>query len=111
MLVALECALTAEGFEVVTAERGAQAWLRMAEQAPDLIVTDYKMPGLTGLELCRQLRARVAWSRIPVILYTAANVPLDTRLYDLRIMKPADLDELVREIRALLASATHQELI
>ena len=48
----------AEGYEVETAARGDEADTRLKEMTPDLVVLDWMMPGLSGIELCRRLRAR-----------------------------------------------------
>ena len=50
--------LEAEGYEVETAGRGDEADTRLKESTPDLVVLDWMLPGLSGIELCRRLRAR-----------------------------------------------------
>ena len=50
--------LEAEGYEVETVARGDEADMRLQESAPDLVVLDWMLPGLSGIELCRRLRAR-----------------------------------------------------
>ncbi len=52
--------LEAEGYEVETAARGDEADTRLKESSPDLVVLDWMLPGLSGIELCRRLRARPA---------------------------------------------------
>ena len=65
------------GFNVVTARDGQEA-LEMAQQErPDLIITDYHMPQLSGLELCQRLKQDPATSGIPAIMLTARGYHLD----------------------------------
>ncbi len=69
--------LTNAGFNVVTACDGQEALeLAMAER-PDLLITDYHMPQLSGLELCQRLRQDPATSGIPTIMLTARGYTLD----------------------------------
>jgi CheY-like chemotaxis protein len=65
------------GFKVITARDGQEA-LEMAQQAhPDLLITDYHMPQLSGLELCQRLKQDVATSNIPAIMLTARGYHLE----------------------------------
>jgi two-component system, OmpR family, phosphate regulon response regulator PhoB len=97
--------LTGEGFRAITACSGAEALLRMQQQLP--IITDYMMPGMTGLELCRRLRVCEETRHTPIILHTALRLPPVSWLYDWTLIKPTDLDVFATEIRALLAR-THR---
>jgi two-component system alkaline phosphatase synthesis response regulator PhoP len=58
------------GFEVLTADNGADAYALACEHKPDIMITDYQMPGLTGLELIEKLRATPETTSIPVIMLT-----------------------------------------
>ena len=93
-----------EGFEVITARNGPDALLRVQERCPDLIITDYTMPGMTGLDLCKRLRASRVMRLIPIILYTGVSLPADSQLYDRIVAKPADLRAFAIQIRVLLAA-------
>jgi CheY-like chemotaxis protein len=104
VLEALELFLMSEDFAVITARNGAEALLRVQEQWPDLIITDYRMPGMTGLELCKRLRVSRVMRRIPIILHTAVSFPADSPLYDRTVAKPVDLHALAIQIRVLLAA-------
>jgi DNA-binding response OmpR family regulator len=65
------------GYRVVTARDGQEA-LELAEQErPDLIITDYHMPQLSGLELCQKLKEKASTSGIPAIMLTARGYHLD----------------------------------
>lgn len=61
------------GYEVVTADNGAQAYELACDQKPDIIVTDFQMPVMTGLELVEKLRENQETRDIPVILLTARS--------------------------------------
>src|ERR1035437_7681184 len=63
--------LEAEGYEVETAARGDEADTRLKESSPDLVVLDWMLPGLSGIELCRRLRARPETRQLPIIMLTA----------------------------------------
>jgi two-component system phosphate regulon response regulator PhoB len=105
-LTILRLFLSAEGFEVITAGGVTEALLRVQEQLPDLIITDYAMPGKTGLDLCRQLRSHPKTQHIPIVLHTGADLPpTETPPYDALYAKPASLAQLVRRVRSLLAAS------
>jgi CheY-like chemotaxis protein len=97
--------LSKEGYIVMTASSGAEALLRMQERLPDFVITDDTMPGTTGQEMCRHLRAQNETRHIPIILYTALKLPADSPLYDRTLIKPTDLRVFACEIRALLAAS------
>lgn len=61
------------GFELVaTADDGDRAWAALREHSPDLAVLDVSMPGLTGLEVCRRVRADAAFPSLTIVLVSAA---------------------------------------
>ena len=96
--------LVGEGFRVVAATSGAQALTICRDQHPDLAIVDVMMPGMTGFELCDLLRADVACREIPIIVYSAHETRAysNTGLYDVAFQKPAEPDELLEAVRALL---------
>ncbi|MCJ2079990.1 phosphate regulon transcriptional regulator PhoB [Methylobacterium sp. J-090] len=102
--------LEAEGFVVDTAARGDEADIRMQEQVPDLVLLDWMLPGLSGIELCRRIRARRETERLPVIMLTARGEESD-RIRGLGtgaddyIVKPFSVPELLARVRALLRRA------
>src|SRR5258708_26641369 len=67
-LEGLQLLLCAEGFEVVTASDGQEALELLAAEDVDLVVTDYKMPRMDGLELCSRLQLDPRFSAIPLII-------------------------------------------
>jgi two-component system phosphate regulon response regulator PhoB len=95
------------GFATEQAFDGDQALTLIAERIPDLIVLDWMLPHLSGLELCRQLRRRRDTGAIPIIMLTARAEEQD-RLRGLEtgaddyITKPFSIDELIARIRAVL---------
>jgi two-component system phosphate regulon response regulator PhoB len=102
--------LEAEGYEVDCAARGDEAELRLREQLPDLIVLDWMLPGLSGIELCRRIRTRSETERLPIIMLTARGEEGD-RVRGLAtgaddyIVKPFSVPELLARVRALLRRA------
>jgi signal transduction histidine kinase/CheY-like chemotaxis protein len=95
-----------EYYAVTEAENGMEALEKINEHRPDLIITDLMMPGLDGLNLCRQLKQDPAFSQIPIILITAKS-PETGRIEgmeagaDAYIAKPFGLEELLRKIEQL----------
>ncbi|MCA9147520.1 MAG: response regulator [Phycisphaerales bacterium] len=79
------------GFEVVTAGDGEEAFAAAKAESPDLVITDYQMPYLSGLELCARLRNDAETSQIPVIMLTARGFSLgddDTKDTNIRKVLP-----------------------
>ncbi|WP_420863579.1 phosphate regulon transcriptional regulator PhoB [Algirhabdus cladophorae] len=99
--------LQAEGFAVRTAHDGEEALLCVAEAAPDLILLDWMLPIVSGIEVCRQLKSRAATNAIPVIMLSARSEDtdkvrgLDTGADDY-LTKPYSVSELVARVRAQL---------
>jgi two-component system alkaline phosphatase synthesis response regulator PhoP len=65
------------GYEVITADNGTDAYALACEHKPDIVITDYQMPGLTGLELIEKLRSTPQTAAIPVIMLTARGFAID----------------------------------
>jgi len=99
--------LAAEGFEVITAANGEEALVLVGERAPDIVVLDWMMPRVSGLEVCRRLKARAATRDLPVLMLSARSEEadlvrgLETGADDY-VAKPFALAELMARIRALL---------
>jgi two-component system, cell cycle response regulator DivK len=103
-----EVYLRAYGFEVLTAADGRQALACASTSLPDIVVMDLEMPGLSGFEVARALRAQDATRHIPLIASTGHShtAQLDEARrsgFDAIIVKPCEPDALVLEIRRLLA--------
>ncbi len=91
------------GYAVITASNGAIALDRVRETLPDLIVTDYMMPVMTGTELCAALAREPDWRRIPVILCSAAaEIPVPPGEQVETARKPLSFDTLHGMIRRRL---------
>ena len=69
--------LEAEGFDVVMADNGEDALLLVAEEQPDLIVLDWMLPRVSGIEVCRQVKADPATRNIPIIMLSARSEEVD----------------------------------
>lgn len=97
--------LAAEGYRLALAGDGEEALLLVQESPPDLIVLDWMLPGLSGIELCRRLKARPATRAIPLIMLTARSDEsdllrgLETGADDY-MTKPYSVAELIARIHA-----------
>lgn len=107
--------LEAEGYAVERVERGDEAELRIAETPPDLVILDWMLPGVSGLEICRRLRARESTRTLPVIMLTARGEEGE-RVRGLAVgaddyvVKPFSVPELMARVRALLRRAKPERL-
>jgi two-component system phosphate regulon response regulator PhoB len=105
--------LEAEGFRVMGAESGDEAVERIRDGVPDLILLDWMLPGLSGIELCRRWRAREETARTPIIMITARGEE-EERVRGLAtgaddyVVKPFSIPELLARINALLRRANPQ---
>ena len=95
------------GYEVTTVENGEQAFEQACEINPDIIITDYQMPVMTGLELVEKLRGCEQTKEIPVIMLTARSFDIEQEVRDkLKISaclsKPFSPKELLRNIEDVL---------
>ena len=99
--------LAAQGYQVSQASSGEDGLERMAEVLPDLVVLDWMLPGISGIEVCRQIKRAKATCNVPVIMLTARGEEadrvrgLDTGADDY-VVKPYSVNELIARIRALL---------
>ena len=99
--------LEAEGYQVRRAENGEEAMLLIDEAAPDIIILDWMMPLLSGIEVCRRVKSRAETRDIPVIMLSARSEEvdavrgLDTGAYDY-VIKPYNLRELMARVRGQL---------
>jgi two-component system, OmpR family, KDP operon response regulator KdpE len=107
----LKTTLSAQGYAIRTAADGMQALLEMKTWAPDLIITDLRMPNMDGLELCRQVRSQ---SRIPIIVLSVKGEEtikveaLDAGADDY-VTKPFSVKELLARVRAALRRTYTEE--
>jgi two-component system phosphate regulon response regulator PhoB len=99
-----------EGYQTVVADNGERALRLVEEIEPDLIILDWMLPEVSGIEVCRRLRARPETKRVPIIMLTARGEEgdrirgLETGADDY-IVKPYSPAEMVARVRALLRRA------
>lgn len=107
----IELELSSEGYNINVAHDGLTGLTMAREAPPDLLILDWMMPGMTGLEVCRRLRA--TGSKVPVILLTAKDevsdrvAGLDAGADDY-VVKPFSIEELLARVRAHLRR-NHEE--
>ena len=107
--------LEAARYTVETASRGDEAEIKLRENPPDLVILDWMLPGLSGIEICRRLRARSETRQIPIIILTARGEESE-RIRGLAtgaddyIVKPFSVPELLARIRALLRRASPERV-
>jgi adenylate cyclase len=108
--------LGARGYEVVTAASGAEALERLAAQRPDLVLLDVVMPGMSGYEVCRAIRAAEATRLLPVVMVTALD-PSEERVKGIEagaddfLAKPIQTAELFARVRSLLRIRELHEMV
>lgn len=99
--------LEAEGFDVITADNGEDGLILVDENDPDLIVLDWMMPQLSGIEVCRRLKSNSKTRQIPVIMLSARAEEVD-RVRGLEtgaddyVVKPYSVIELMARVKAHL---------
>jgi len=99
--------LTAEGFDVTAAENGDDALIYVDEVQPDIIVLDWMLPGVSGIEICRRLKMRPETRQIPIIMLSARSDEVD-RVRGLEtgaddyVSKPYSIVELMARVRTQL---------
>ena len=104
-LHALSEMLTKRGYQVRTAENGEDAWRRLQEEKPDLILMDVVMPRQNGFQLTRAITRDPQFVDVPVIMCTSKNQETD-RVWGMRqgardyVVKPVNPDELMSKIKA-----------
>ncbi|NBB81585.1 MAG: phosphate regulon transcriptional regulatory protein PhoB [Verrucomicrobia bacterium] len=102
--------LEAEGFRVSRAENGEEALMLVEEGAPDLIVLDWMLPNVSGIEVCRQIKTRSDTRGVPIIMLSARSEEVD-RVRGLEtgaddyVVKPYSVVELMARVRAQLRRA------
>jgi two-component system, chemotaxis family, response regulator PixH len=98
--------LRESGYSVISAVSAKEALNLAIEQKPDVIVTDIVMPGMSGFELCRNLKKNPATEKVPVVICTSKNQEID-RLWGMKqgadayITKPFTREQLVRAIKSV----------
>lgn len=104
----IELLLENEGYKVKTANNGTKGLAAIKEQCPELIILDWMMPEISGLEIIKYIKSRRLGSNIPIVLLTA-NTNLEyehTQQVDALCYKPFHVENLLNEIKYLLSSQT-----
>ncbi|KUF11649.1 phosphate regulon transcriptional regulator PhoB [Pseudoponticoccus marisrubri] len=102
--------LEAEGFRVARAENGEEALVLIDEENPDIIVLDWMLPNVSGIEVCRQIKTRPETRNVPIIMLSARSEEVD-RVRGLEtgaddyVVKPYSVVELMARVRAQLRRA------
>ncbi len=103
----LEYNLSKEGFDIALAGDGEEALLKIEEEAPDLVILDWMLPNVSGIEVCRRLRTKSETRNLPIIMLTARAEEAD-RIRGLEtgaddyLTKPFSTNELIARVRAVL---------
>jgi pilus assembly protein CpaE len=102
------------GHQAVLSAEGADGLAKALADPPDLAIIDVMMPGITGYEICRQLRANPSTRSLPIIILTARAQPVDRDAAldagaDAYLVKPVIMEELLEQIDALLVEQTADE--
>jgi two-component system phosphate regulon response regulator PhoB len=99
-----------EGYAVDTVGRGDEAEIKLRESLPDLVILDWMLPGVSGIEICRRLRTRSSSDKLPILMLTARGEEservrgLATGADDY-VVKPFSVPELIARVNALLRRA------
>lgn len=107
VLVLVRILLESEGFKVSTVESGEKALELLGSDSFDLLVLDVVMPGLSGLDVLRRIRARREYSGLPVLVFTALGREVDLMLEpenkaDAYLRKPFTKAQMVETVKSLL---------
>ena len=99
--------LEAEGFRTSKAENGEEALMMVAEETPDVIVLDWMLPSVSGIEVCRQLKTRAETKGVPIIMLSARSEEVDKVRgletgADDYVVKPYSVSELMARVRTQL---------
>jgi len=100
---ALQALLESESHRVVCATNGADALAQLSVTGVDLVVTDWAMPVMDGLRLCRQMRSNAVLQTIPILLVSSKTAPQRDGTWDVFLRKPFAPRQLLQTIQSLTA--------
>ena len=106
----LQFALTNRGFEVEVATNGLEAWNRVQNEQFDLVITDIRMPEMTGIEFCSQLRTLEGYQFTPIVIETGFAADMDPAVFQElgiaeMINKPFNPSDLAQSVEKCLAAS------
>jgi two-component system, chemotaxis family, response regulator PixH len=106
MQILIQC-LQQGGINVLIAQSGEEAIITATQQKPDIVVLDVVLPGCSGFEVCRKLKAEAGTSNIPVVICSTKGGEMDKfwgmkQGADAYLPKPIDQEEFVRTIKQLI---------
>lgn len=107
----MESTLTKEGYTVRIAGNGREGLAMLVQECPHCVVLDVVLPGMSGYEICRLVRSKPILQRLPVLMVSTKNTPLD-KTWALRqgatnyLVKPFQNDEFINTIKAAIAGYT-----
>jgi two-component system phosphate regulon response regulator PhoB len=115
LTVMLRYNLEAAGYDVETVARGDEAEVLLKERVPDLVILDWMLPGLSGIEICRRLRARPQTKALPIIMLTARGEESERVRglltgADHYVVKPFSVPELLARVTTLLRRANPERV-
>lgn len=104
VLEIVETVLKSEGFDVITASDGTEAWNKIQQEKPDVVIVDIIMPGMNGYQICEKIKQSEELKHLPVLVLTTKAQDKDIELAqssgaDLYMTKPFDPDELAAKVR------------
>ncbi len=111
----LEVSLKKAGFSVITAGNGVEALARLEHGAPELIISDTHMPQMDGFELCRRVKERAAWTKIPFV-FLSSRKSIEDKIRGLELgvedylYKPIYIKEITTRVRILLQRQQREHL-
>lgn len=96
-------------YEIVTASSGEEALQRIEEAVPDLMITDFSMPGMNGMELVKQVKGKAETSGLPIIMLTARGQIVEEEeglaKIDVLMSKPFSPKEILERVKGLVGAA------
>ena len=107
LVVSLEYMMRQQGYQVRVATSGGNALLAMGDCAPDLVLLDVTMPGLSGYDVCQKVRENPAWSAVRIIMLSEKGRDVDVNKglavgADAYVTKPFSTKDLVEQVARML---------
>ncbi|RKP49567.1 response regulator [Pararobbsia silviterrae] len=94
--------LEIQGFSVLIAPDAAEGLKLAKANLPSVVITDYRMPGIDGLEFCRQMKSNESTRHFPIIMWTGTPMRADAALFERLAIKPVALKALLELMRDVL---------